>query len=167
MVLSPSQKILNLDSLIRIRSEYKSLGKTVIWTNGCFDLLHVGHTRGFYVAKQKGDVLFVGINSDTSVRQLKGEGRPIMSDSHRAELIASLEIVDYVTIFNELSSEIIISKLQPDVYCKGYEYFSKWDNSYEQEANLVKSYGGKIEYLPLVPEISTSILISRIQATGK
>jgi rfaE bifunctional protein nucleotidyltransferase chain/domain len=132
-----------------------------VWTNGCFDLLHVGHVRSLQAARRLGDVLIVGVNSDASVRQLKGTGRPILPAEERAELLSALACVDYVVIFDELTPEAALARLQPDVHCKGADYALPHGKPIP-EAALVESYGGRVEFLPLVPGTSTSDLIQRI-----
>jgi rfaE bifunctional protein nucleotidyltransferase chain/domain len=132
----------------------------VVWTNGCFDLLHVGHIRSFRDAKALGDILIVGINSDSSVRSLKGDARPIVNQEDRAELIAALEMVDYVTIFDEPTPVAAIARLRPDIHCKGAEYA---DGARPfPERDTVRSYGGRIHFLPLHPGRSTTDLVDRI-----
>src|SRR5438067_12369831 len=115
-------KIKTLVELTVLRAHWSSDGLTVVWTNGCFDLLHVGHVRSFRDAKALGDILIVGINSDASVRAIKGDARPIVDQADRAELIAALEMVDYVTIFDEPTPAAALSRLRPDIHGKGAEY---------------------------------------------
>src|ERR1700722_1292794 len=112
MADASSSKIKPLDELIASRAAWFQTGKTVVWTNGCFDLLHVGHIRSFRDAKALGDILIVGINSDASARFIKGGSRPIVSQADRAELIAALEMVDYVTIFDETTPIAALSRLR-------------------------------------------------------
>ena len=122
MAESSGSKVRTLDELAALRAAWFEDGKTVVWTNGCFDLLHVGHIRSFRDAKALGDILIVGINSDASVRALKGDSRPIVNQADRAEMIAALEMVDYVTIFDESTPVAALSRLRPDIHCKGAEY---------------------------------------------
>jgi rfaE bifunctional protein nucleotidyltransferase chain/domain len=136
----------------------------VVWTNGCFDLLHVGHIRGFRDAKALGDILVAGINSDASVRSLKGDARPIVNQEDRAELIAALEMVDYVTIFDEPTPVAAIARLRPDIHCKGAEYADGARPFPERETVL--SYGGRIHFLPFHPGRSTTDLVDRIVKTA-
>jgi rfaE bifunctional protein nucleotidyltransferase chain/domain len=120
--LPADSRIKTPEELVLLRAEWTAAGKTVVWTNGCFDLLHVGHIRSFRDAKALGDILIVGINSDASVRAVKGDARPVVSQSHRAEMIAALEMVDFVTIFDEPTPVAVLERLRPDVHCKSAEY---------------------------------------------
>jgi len=131
-----------------------------VWTNGCFDLLHAGHVRSFRDAKALGDILIVGLNSDASVRAIKGELRPVVCEEDRAETVAALEAVDYVTIFNESDPVAVLSKLRPDIHCKGEDYANGKRAIPEQP--VVEGYGGEIRFLPLYEGRSTSDLIERI-----
>ena len=132
--------------------------KKIVFTNGCFDIIHAGHVRYLTAAKNFGDVLIVGLNSDSSVRQLKGASRPINNQADRAEVLLALKPVDYVIIFDELTAENLISKVKPDVYVKGGDY------SLETlpEAKIVQSYGGRVELVNLVAGKSTSKIIKKI-----
>jgi rfaE bifunctional protein nucleotidyltransferase chain/domain len=153
-------KVKTLDELAALRAVWFDSGKTVVWTNGCFDLLHVGHIRSFRDAKALGDILIVGINSDASVRVLKGDSRPVVDQTDRAELIAALEMVDYVTIFDESTPVAALSRLRPDIHCKGAEYADGARPVPERETVL--GYGGQVRFLPLLPGRSTTELIERI-----
>jgi rfaE bifunctional protein nucleotidyltransferase chain/domain len=153
-------KVRTLDELIASRAVWLESGKTVVWTNGCFDLLHVGHIRSFRDAKALGDILIVGINSDASVRSVKGNSRPIVTQAERAELIEALEMVDYVTIFEESTPVAALSRLRPDIHCKSSEYAE--DAKPMPEREIVLSYGGQIRILPLHPGSSTTELVNRI-----
>jgi rfaE bifunctional protein nucleotidyltransferase chain/domain len=155
-----SGKVSTLDDLIVKRASWFQAGKTVVWTNGCFDLLHVGHIRIFRDAKALGDILIVGINSDASVRALKGDSRPIVNQTDRAEVIAALEMVDYVTIFDESTPVAALSRLRPDIHCKGAEYADGARPVPERETVL--AYGGQIRFLPFHPGRSTTDLVDRI-----
>jgi rfaE bifunctional protein nucleotidyltransferase chain/domain len=131
--------------------------KKIAFTCGCFDLLHIGHIRTLREAKSYGDVLIVGVNSDDSVRQIKGKFRPIIPEDERAELVASLTYVDYVTIFSESTPETLIALIKPDIYVKaGYALTQL------PEADLITSYGGKIILATEVNGYSTTTLIKRI-----
>ena len=141
-----------------IIDELKADGKTVVFTNGCFDILHVGHIRYLEAARALGDCLVVAVNTDESVRRLKGEPRPLVPEFERAEVLAALQCVDYVTLFEEDTPEEIISHLQPDIHVKGGDYQA--DDL--PEAAAVKSYGGRIIILPLTEGKSTTDLIARI-----
>jgi rfaE bifunctional protein nucleotidyltransferase chain/domain len=161
MADASSSKIKPLDELITSRAEWSRTGKTVVWTNGCFDLLHVGHIRSFRDAKALGDILIVGINSNASVRAVKGDLRPKVNQEERAEMIAALEMVDYVTIFDEPTPVAALSRLRPDIHCKGAEYADGTRPMPERETVL--GYGGQIRFLPFHPGQSTTGLIDRIK----
>jgi D-glycero-beta-D-manno-heptose 1-phosphate adenylyltransferase len=135
----------------------------IILTNGCFDLLHVGHVRYLSAAKQLGDILVVGLNSDASVRQLKGADRPINSEADRAEILAALTVVDHVVIFAEMRVSRLITILRPDLYVKGGDY--SVDSLDRGEVDALRSVGAEIKILPLVPGRSTTRLIEAIQKT--
>lgn len=134
----------------------------MVWTNGCFDLLHVGHTRNLQAAKQMGDILVVGLNSDASVRRLKGPTRPIIPQHERAEILSALECVDYVFIYNENTPEASLAFFKPDIHCKGADYAPP-NGKPIPEAQVVESYGGRIAFTPLVSGASTTGLIRRIR----
>jgi rfaE bifunctional protein nucleotidyltransferase chain/domain len=152
-------KIVSWDELLRLREQWRQEGKTVVWTNGCFDLLHLGHVKGLQTAKTLGDVLIVGVNSDSSVRQLKGYPRPVFPQQYRAEMLAALDCVDYVTIFDDLTPERLLAQLQPDIHCKGADYAQ---GKPMPEAEVVHSYGGKVVLLPLYESYSTTEILSHI-----
>ena len=116
------QKLYQKEALKEKLSVKQQAGEKVVFTNGCFDILHVGHLRYLAEARAKGDLLVVGLNSDSSVRKLKGEKRPIVPESERAEMLANLEVVDYVVIFNETTAKSLIATLKPDTYVKGGDY---------------------------------------------
>ena len=141
----------------------KGEGKRLVFTNGCFDLLHVGHVCSLAEAKGLGDTLIVGLNSDGSVRRLKGEGHPLVPQEERAEVLAALEAVDYVVIFEEETAERLLSLLQPHLYVKGGNY--TLDEL--PEAPAVLRYGGEVRILSLTPGVSTSNLIDRLRAQLK
>ncbi|MEJ5250333.1 MAG: D-glycero-beta-D-manno-heptose 1-phosphate adenylyltransferase [Chthonomonadetes bacterium] len=152
-------KIVGWDELLRLREQWRRDGKTVVWTNGCFDLLHLGHVKGLQAAKSLGDVLVVGLNSDSSVRQLKGSPRPVFPQQYRAEMLCALECVDYVTIFDDLTPERLLAELQPDVHCKGADYA---DGKPMPEAEVVRAYGGRVAFIPLYESYSTTEILRRI-----
>lgn len=133
-------KVLSLESLQPVIAEFQRNGKTVIFANGCFDLLHVGHVRYLEAASRLGDVLVVGLNSDRSVRLLKGPPRPLMPENERAEMLAAFACVDYVVVFEETTVEKILLSLKPDVHCKGTDYTEET----VPEREIVRSYGGRI-----------------------
>jgi len=136
----------------------KGEGKKIVFTNGCFDILHQGHVRYLSEAKKCGDYLIVGLNSDQSIRAIKGNNRPLMPEGARAELIAALCFVDAVVIFNEEDPLAVIKYLQPHVLVKGAD----WAEDDIIGAEFIKKIGGKVKQIPLVPNISTSDIIHRI-----
>ena len=139
-------------------AELKRQGLTVVFTNGCFDLLHPGHTRYLTEARKLGDRLLVGVNSDRSVRALKGAGRPIVPEDERAEILAALRSVDYVTIFDELTPQSLIARLLPQVLVKGGD----WGPDEIVGRAEVEAAGGRVVSVPLVPGVSTSSIIMKI-----
>jgi len=151
-------KIKRRSALKAIVDRLKTEGRKVVFTNGCFDLLHVGHVRYLEAARALGDCLIVGVNTDERVRELKGPGRPLVSEFERAEVIAALQCVDYVTLFAEDTPSDLISFLQPDIHVKGGDY----DAEEIPEAEAVRSYGGRVVILPLIEGHSTSDIVSRI-----
>jgi D-glycero-beta-D-manno-heptose 1-phosphate adenylyltransferase len=157
-----SRKVIDWETLLAARARARAAGRTVVWTNGCFDLLHIGHVRNLQAARALGDVLVVGVNSDASVQRLKGLSRPLVPAAERAEIIAALECVDHVLVFDELTPESVLARLQPEVHCKGADYAPP-DGKPVPEAWVVASYGGRIAFLPLVPGRSTSDLARRLR----
>ena len=141
----------------------KAAGNTVVFTNGCFDILHAGHVRYLNAAKSLGDILVVGLNSDESVRRLKGEGRPVNPAADRAEVLAGLRAVDHVIVFGEATAEELVRQLKPDIYVKGGDY--SLDSL--PEAKIVAGYGGETVLIPLVEGRSTTNVIRRLQQEGK
>ena len=133
--------------------------RRVVFTNGCFDLLHPGHIRGFEQARQLGDALIVGLNSDSSVRQLKGPTRPVISEQERAEILSALEAVDAVVIFNELTPREVIARLLPDVLVKGGD----WPGDQIVGREEVEAAGGRVVSIPFVPGYSTTTILQRIR----
>lgn len=150
------------EHLLALRENWRKSGKQVVWTNGCFDILHAGHVCSLQQAKALGDVLVVGVNSDRSVRALKGPQRPVMGEMERAEILAALACVDQVIIFDELTPEEALGRLQPDIHCKGDDYRPPHGKPIPERA-LVESYGGRVEFLPRIPGLSTSEVIERIR----
>lgn len=140
--------------------DLRQSGKKIVFTNGCFDIIHAGHVRYLTKAKSFGDVLIVGLNSDESVRMLKGATRPINSQNDRAEVLLGLKAVDYVIFFSEMTSENLIAEVKPDVYVKGSDYTLKT----LPEAQIVQSYGGRIEFVDLVEGRSTTGMVEKILA---
>lgn len=154
-------RIIDWDSLLRLRQAWREENKTVVWTNGCFDLLHLGHVKGLQWAKAQGDVLVVGLNSDHSVRQLKGEGRPVFPQQYRAEMLAALAAVDYVVLFDDLEPSRLVAALQPDVVCKGEDYAD--GKKPMPEAEVVRAYGGRVCFVPLYGGYSTTNILTNIR----
>jgi D-beta-D-heptose 7-phosphate kinase/D-beta-D-heptose 1-phosphate adenosyltransferase len=152
-------KILNHEDLLRERASLRAAGKIVVFTNGVFDLLHVGHVRYLAQARALGDVLIVAINSDRCVRELKGADRPIIDQGERAEILAALRSVTHVTIFDEISPRALIGKLLPDVLVKGGDY--ALDEIHGREE--VEAAGGRVVSLPFVEGESTSAIIDRMR----
>jgi D-beta-D-heptose 7-phosphate kinase/D-beta-D-heptose 1-phosphate adenosyltransferase len=136
-------------------------GKKIVFTNGCFDLLHVGHVYLLREAKKFGDVLMVGMNSDASVKRLKGDGRPIISMEDRAYAVAALECVDYLVIFDEQDPMQLIQRIRPDVLVKGDDYAA----AEVVGASFLNSYGGTVRLVPIRRGVSTSHLIEKIRST--
>jgi D-glycero-beta-D-manno-heptose 1-phosphate adenylyltransferase len=163
--MEQESKIKTLDELVVLRTHWASEGKKVVWTNGCFDLVHAGHVRNLRDAKALGDLLIVGINSDRSVRGIKRAGRPLVGEAERAELLAALEPVDYVTIFDEPDPRASLARLRPDIHCKGAEYADGARLLPERETVL--GYGGEIRFLPFHPGLSTTAIIDRILNVAK
>ncbi len=152
------QKIKKREQLKKIIERLKKSGKKIVFANGCFDLIHVGHIRFLKSAKKKGDILVVGINSDSSTRKLKGKGRPIINEKQRAEILASFEFVDYVTIFNEITVEKTLKILKPHYHAKGTDYTK--DTVPEREVSL--KYGIKIAIVGDKKRHSTKDIIKEI-----
>ena len=140
----------------------RAAGRVVVWTNGCFDLFHAGHARSLRAARALGDALVVGVNSDASVRRLKGHGRPVVPATERAELVAALACVDHAVVFNEDTPDACIRLLRPAVHCKGADYAPPHGKPIP-EAAVVEGYGGRVAFLPLVGGLSTTDLIRRIR----
>ena len=154
-------KVVSRDELVRRVEELRSGGRTIAFANGCFDLLHVGHVRYLESAAREADVLIVAINDDESVRELKGEGRPILSAADRAELVAALRCVDYVVIFPEPTVGPLLAALRPDVHCKGTDYTTES----VPERDIVRGYGGRVAIVGDPKDHSTRDLLSRIART--
>jgi len=146
------QKIKGREELLKIIQDLKIKGKGIVFTNGCFDLLHIGHIRYLEEAKTLGDVLIVGVNSDSSVRKLKGPERPILPVEERTEILSGLGCVDYITIFDELDPLNLISSLQPDVLVKGGD----WTKEQVVGSEVVERSGGEVVIIPFVQGASTS-----------
>ncbi|KPA15261.1 glycerol-3-phosphate cytidylyltransferase [Candidatus Magnetomorum sp. HK-1] len=153
-----NSKIYPLNELVPIISDLKSHHKTVVFTNGCFDILHAGHVQYLQEAKKQGDILVIGMNSDVSVSNIKGPKRPIVSEQHRSFVLSGLSCVDYITIFDAPDPFIVINQLIPHVLVKGAD----WAESDIVGADVVKHNGGKVIRIHLVPDISTTEIINRI-----
>ena len=153
------EKILSPEKMLGERQRLRTAGKSLVFTNGVFDLLHVGHVRYLAQARGLGDALVVAINSDRTVRELKGPDRPVFDQAERAEIIAALRYVDYVTIFDDVSPRSFIAKLLPDVLVKGGDY--QLDQIHGREE--VEAAGGKVVSLPFVAGSSTTTLIERMK----
>jgi rfaE bifunctional protein nucleotidyltransferase chain/domain len=156
------KKIVTRDELLIEREHLREAGKKLVFTNGVFDILHVGHARYLRLARTLGAALVVAVNSDASVRELKGAGRPLVNENDRAELLAALEPVDYVTIFDDVSPRSLIAELLPDVLVKGGDYALDQIHGREE----VEAAGGSVVSLPFVDGVSTSKLIERMK-TGQ
>jgi D-beta-D-heptose 7-phosphate kinase/D-beta-D-heptose 1-phosphate adenosyltransferase len=149
------EKILSLEQAYEVVEELKRQGKRVVFTNGCFDLLHPGHVRYLAQARKLGDALLVAVNSDSGVRAIKGLGRPILPEGERAEILAALECVDYVTIFSDLTPQAVIARMLPQVLVKGGD----WGPDEIVGRAEVEAAGGKVVSIPAVPGFSTSAII--------
>jgi rfaE bifunctional protein nucleotidyltransferase chain/domain len=154
-----SRRVVDERELVALREQWRQLGLIVVWTNGCFDLLHVGHLSSLERARRLGDILVVGLNSDRSVRVLKGAGRPLTPELERAELMAGLRSVDWVTVFDDLTPERILSVIRPDVHCKSEEYGEAGRPMPERA--VVEMYGGRVVLLPSVEGRSTTRIVDR------
>ncbi|HUZ45873.1 MAG TPA: adenylyltransferase/cytidyltransferase family protein [Terriglobia bacterium] len=151
-------KIISRAEVAPLGERLRSEGHRIAFANGCFDLLHVGHIRYLESARQQGSVLVVGVNSDRAVRKLKGEGRPLLAEQDRAELLAALEAVDYVAIFDDLTAETILRDLRPDVHCKGTDY----TEGTVPERDVIKEWGGQVSIVGDAKSHSTREVIRRL-----
>ncbi len=155
-------KVTTREELASLLAERRRQQQRVVFTNGCFDLMHIGHIRYLQAARNLGDVLVVGVNSDNSVRTLnKGTDRPIVPDAQRAEVLAALACVDYVVIFPEPDPGALIATLQPDILVKGGD----WPVDRIVGRETVEARGGRVQTIPLVPGVSTTTLVQRIRST--
>jgi len=152
------QKLKARKELVKIIKNLRAKGKRIVFTNGCFDLLHIGHVRYLEEAKNRGDILVVGVNSDASVRKLKGPKRPILPEEERAEILSGLGCVDYVTLFQEIDPMKLITSLQPDILVKGGD----WAKEQIVGGEVVERSGGEVVIIPFVKKASTSNLIQTI-----
>jgi rfaE bifunctional protein nucleotidyltransferase chain/domain len=162
-------RVVSLAEAQRLCQRFHARGKTVVFTNGVFDLLHVGHIRCLNSARELGHVLFVGLNNDLSARRLKGPDRPWTPQAERAEALCALRAVDYVILFGEPTAELVVAALRPDVYVKGGDYAMGGENGTKTlpEAGVVEGYGGHVVIVPYTPGYSTTELIARIRQIDK
>ena len=157
-----SVNVMTRDKLVPLLQAARAQGNRIVFTNGCFDLMHIGHTRYLQAAKDLGDLLVVGVNSDVSVKMLnKAPDRPIVPDVQRAEVVAALGCIDYVVLFNEPDPHSLIAALQPDVLVKGGD----WAVERIVGREIVEARGGVVRTIPSVPDVSTTSLIQRIRST--
>ena len=152
------EKILNNDEIEGAVASYRAEGKSIAFTNGCFDLVHAGHVTYLSAVKKEADVLILGLNSDASVRSIKGEKRPVIGQEDRACVMAALSAVDHVVIFDEPDPEKLIQRVQPDILAKGAD----WAEDDIIGADIVKARGGRVARIKLEPGISTTTIIERI-----
>lgn len=152
-------KLRSLEEMRGLVRDYQSRGKKVVFANGCFDLLHVGHVRYLQAARELGDVLVVGLNSDESVRALKGEGRPVMNELERAEIVSALQCVDHVLIFGDASADGVLDDLRPDIHAKGTDYT---EDSVPERATVL-GYGGRVAIVGDPKDHSTRDYLRRIK----
>jgi D-beta-D-heptose 7-phosphate kinase/D-beta-D-heptose 1-phosphate adenosyltransferase len=153
-----NKKIKTITQMKKILPGLKAQAKKVVFTNGCFDILHVGHVRYLKKAKSHGDILIIGVNTDRSVKMIKGENRPIVSEKERAEVLSALEFVDYVVFFNEPDPLRLIEALKPDVLVKGAD----WSKSRIVGREIVENLGGRVVRVPMVPGASSTGVIEKI-----
>lgn len=151
--------ILDEPELLAAVARERASGRSIAFANGCFDVLHVGHIRYLQGASAEADILVVGVNGDESVRTLKGEGRPVMNERERAEIIAAVRGVAYVTVFRETSPARLIGTLRPDVHCKGTDYTAES----VPEAEVVRSYGGRVAIVGDPKDHSTTEILRRLR----
>ena len=153
-----SSKIIILEVFLKKLKSIREAGKRIVFTNGCFDILHIGHVRYLQGAKAEGDILVIGLNSDRSVRIIKGEKRPVISEQQRAEVLASVGLVDYIILFHEPDPHKLIAAIAPDVLVKGAD----WAEEQIVGADVVKAGGGRVVRVSVVPDVSTSQIIEDI-----
>jgi rfaE bifunctional protein nucleotidyltransferase chain/domain len=152
------QKIKTLDEVVQIRARLRNEGKKLVFTNGCFDLLHIGHVRYLNCAREMGDALVVAVNSDRSLREIKGKGRPIVPETERAEVLAALASVDFIFIFDDPTPQRVIDAIVPDILVKGAD----WDISEIVGRATVEGAGGVVRNIPLVEGSSTTGIIKKV-----
>jgi rfaE bifunctional protein nucleotidyltransferase chain/domain len=158
-------KLMEMEKLAARTAELRAAGKKVVFTNGCFDLLHVGHVRYLRAARELGDVLAVGINGDDSVRELKGPNRPLNNERDRAELVAALECVDLVTIFPEARATRLLEMVRPAIYAKGGDYTPATLNA--EERAMLEKIGTDIRIIPFEAGYSTSLMLEKLACDSK
>ena len=152
-------QVVSRNEIKSIVENLKNSGKKVVFTNGCFDILHIGHVRYLKKSAKCGDILVIGLNSDSSVKKLKGDSRPINNESDRGELLSELNFVDYVVVFDEQTPEILLDEIKPNIYTKGADYTLET----LPEAKTVLKNGGKVEFIDLVEGKSTTNVIKKIE----
>jgi D-glycero-beta-D-manno-heptose 1-phosphate adenylyltransferase len=158
-----ASKIVVLEELSRIVKQARSEGLRIVFSNGCFDLLHVGHVRYLEGARREGDLLITAVNDDSSVRRLKGPGRPLMPASERAEILAALECTDYIVVFKDETVDGLLKALRPDVHAKGTDYTPES----VPERETVLSYGGRIAIVGDPKERSTRSYLEKLRSQGE
>ena len=170
----PKEKIRTIEEMKTILRDLEKDKKKYILTNGCFDILHLGHIRYLQKAKEIGDILIVAINSDSSVKKNKGPDRPILPQNERAEILSSLECVDYIFIFDDIKLDTVLENIKPLLYAKGGDYVlepvdatPKRPAIVQSERKIIERYGGKIIIIPSEKEISTTNIIDSIIGTFK
>lgn len=159
-----NKKVVNVKELAQIAKAMRAAGKRLVITNGCFDLLHLGHVRYLQAARALGDVLAVGLNGDQSVRELKGADRPINNERDRAEVLAALEDVDFVAIFPEVRATRFLETVAPEIYVKGGDYTPDTLNA--EERAIMEKIGTEIRFIPFEPGYSTSRIIERLKGAN-
>ena len=155
--------LIKRENLQELLKELRKAGKVIVTTNGCFDILHVGHVRYLETTKKFGDVLIVALNSDKSVKSIKGEGRPINNEQDRAEILCALKSVDYVVLFDEDSPAKLLAEIKPDVHTKGADYTMET----LPEAKIITENGGRVEFISFVEGKSTTSTIAKINSTSE
>ena len=158
--MSLQDKIVSREQAARMLADWRAQGERIVFTNGCFDLLHAGHALYLEQARALADRLVVGLNSDESVTAIKGEARPVVPEAERAQVLAALASVDLVVIFRERTSQALLELLRPEVFVKGGDYTPETMN--QEEKNFVESYGGEAAVIPAIHETSSSEIIQRI-----
>ncbi len=152
------KKIISFDEIKALADQYRASGRRIVFTNGCFDLLHAGHVSYLSMAAALGDILVLGLNSDLSVKKIKGENRPVIGETHRMCVMAALESVDHVVLFDDSDPEQLIEAICPDILVKGAD----WPEEQIVGAAFVRENGGRVERIVLEPDISTTKIIERI-----